>query len=173
MWELFWETRTCEEDFPFPKVISGRDVSSKTHFLRLVSWGDGIPCDVGYPGQIMVKSDLQPAADEEEQVLVYLLASIVYSHAILDSNSCLIFPSPVSHSHSRWTRCSSCISLHPQITTLNKYKQSNKQLIIILFHVVFFDLGRVLQLRNQGEVVNQTLRIAVLTGTLPAGMYEL
>lgn len=53
----------------------------------------------------MVKSDLQPAANEEDQVLEYLLelVSIVYSHAILDSNSnsCLMYPSPVSHSHSR------------------------------------------------------------------------
>ena len=56
---------------------------------------------MGYPRQIMVKSELQPAANEEDQVLVYLLVSIVYSHDILDSNSCLMYPSPVSQCHSR------------------------------------------------------------------------
>ena len=88
----------------------------------------------------MLKSDLQPAADEEEQVLVYLLASIVYSHAILDSNSCLIFPSP-------W---SIVIVDEPGVLPVFHFilklqhqtnEQSNKQLIIILFHFVFFDLG--------------------------------
>lgn len=65
----------------------------------------------------------------------------------------------------------------PFLTSSSNYStkqtnnHANKQLI--LFHIVLFDLGRVLHLRNQGEVMNQTLRIAVLTGTLPAGMYEL